>query len=357
VFTTGGWFWHTDSPWGALVFHYGRWSLDPSLGWIWVPGYNWGPSWVAWRHAEGYYGWAPLPPAAVFRAGFGLRFNGVAVGANIDFGLRADCFTFVGCDNIFSHDYRAVWVPREQVSVVFAGSVVRNSYHVEHGRFVVEGFGREHIIQHSNIKVVNVVSVSEQVRAQNVTVVKNITNSRNQTNTKNVTNVKNVSNEKSVSTTRSAGATSAKPHAATEPAAHPAGATTGAHPASSAETKGTVGAKHPTSSATSHPSTATAGNNSTVHAAAPSAATGASATPHSAPVAATHHSSTPAGHTTTPAAASHATTHSAANSEGHSTPSSTTKPAGKTTATSSEKSTAKTATKPAAKPSGETKSP
>jgi hypothetical protein len=199
VFTASGWFWQTDSPWGALVFHYGRWSLDPNAGWVWVPGYNWGPSWVAWRHSDGYYGWAPLPPAAVFQAGIGLSFNGLAVGASVDFGLRANCFTFVGCNNIFDHDYRAVWVPRDRVTVVFGGSTILNSYHVDHGRFVVEGFGREHIIEHSNIKVVNVVSVREQVNAQNVTVVKNVTNIRNETNVKGVTNVRNVNNEKNVS--------------------------------------------------------------------------------------------------------------------------------------------------------------
>ena len=202
VFTASGWFWQTDSPWGALVFHYGRWNLDPNAGWVWVPGYNWGPSWVAWRHSDGYYGWAPLPPAAEFRVGLGLSFNGIAVGANMDFGLRSDAFTFVGCNNIFDHDYRAVWVPQARMSVVFGGSVILNSYHVDHGRFVVEGFGREHIIEHSNIKVVNVVSVRDEVHVQNVTVVKNVTNIRSETNIRNESNVRNVNNERNVSNSK-----------------------------------------------------------------------------------------------------------------------------------------------------------
>ena len=46
------------------TFHYGRWTLNPRYGWVWVPGYNWGPSWVCWRHSDGYLGWAPLPPEA-----------------------------------------------------------------------------------------------------------------------------------------------------------------------------------------------------------------------------------------------------------------------------------------------------
>jgi hypothetical protein len=65
VWTDEGWFWLTDEPWGWATYHYGRWAFDPRLGWIWVPGFVWGPAWVAWRVGDGFVGWAPLYPHVV----------------------------------------------------------------------------------------------------------------------------------------------------------------------------------------------------------------------------------------------------------------------------------------------------
>jgi hypothetical protein len=64
VWTEEGWFWATDEPWGWATFHYGRWLFDPTSGWVWIPGFTWGPAWVAWRAGDGLVGWAPLPPGA-----------------------------------------------------------------------------------------------------------------------------------------------------------------------------------------------------------------------------------------------------------------------------------------------------
>jgi len=57
-----GWLWLSNEPYGDIVYHYGRWLFDPNYGWLWVPGYVWGPSWVAWRETDGYVGWLPMPP-------------------------------------------------------------------------------------------------------------------------------------------------------------------------------------------------------------------------------------------------------------------------------------------------------
>jgi hypothetical protein len=62
AWTDDGWFWASDEPWGWATYHYGRWAFDPSLGWVWVPGYEWAPAWVVWRSGGGYVGWAPLLP-------------------------------------------------------------------------------------------------------------------------------------------------------------------------------------------------------------------------------------------------------------------------------------------------------
>jgi hypothetical protein len=65
VWTADGWFWLTDEPWGWATYHYGRWAYDPALGWVWIPGFVWGPAWVAWRVGDGFVGWAPLYPEPV----------------------------------------------------------------------------------------------------------------------------------------------------------------------------------------------------------------------------------------------------------------------------------------------------
>ena len=57
-----GWLWVSNEPYGDIVYHYGRWVYDPNYGWLWVPGYIWGPGWVAWRETDGYIGWLPMPP-------------------------------------------------------------------------------------------------------------------------------------------------------------------------------------------------------------------------------------------------------------------------------------------------------
>lgn len=77
--TDDGWFWESDEPWGWATYHYGRWTFDPGRGWVWIPGREWAPAWVAWRHGDGWIGWAPLPPRAVWRAGIGLDLGRVDI--------------------------------------------------------------------------------------------------------------------------------------------------------------------------------------------------------------------------------------------------------------------------------------
>ena len=61
--------WQSDEPWGWATYHYGRWGFDERLGWVWVPGTEWAPAWVAWRDGDDYTGWAPLPPESLYGGG------------------------------------------------------------------------------------------------------------------------------------------------------------------------------------------------------------------------------------------------------------------------------------------------
>jgi hypothetical protein len=62
VDTAYGWSFVATVPWGWATYHYGRWAWGVGIGWYWVPGYRWGPGWVAWRYTHGYACWAPLAP-------------------------------------------------------------------------------------------------------------------------------------------------------------------------------------------------------------------------------------------------------------------------------------------------------
>jgi hypothetical protein len=154
VYTENGWFWQSDYPWGGIVFHYGRWHIQPGYGWVWVPGYNWGPAWVCWRRAESCYGWAPLPPAAEFRVGVGLFYNG-HLGVNVDFGLTVGCFTFVGYNHFWEHDYHRYMLPREQVNVIYRNTTIVNNYTVVNNHFVNEGLHHDQLatLTHREVKV------------------------------------------------------------------------------------------------------------------------------------------------------------------------------------------------------------
>ena len=143
-YTEAGWFWHSDVAYGDITFHYGRWMRDLRYGWVWIPGYDWAPAWVSWRHAEGYAGWAPLPPAARFEVGVGLMFRG-GLAVDVDFGLAPDDYVFVGYDHFLDHAYLPFLVPRERALGLFRGSLVMNDYRILDGRLVVEGLGRDRV--------------------------------------------------------------------------------------------------------------------------------------------------------------------------------------------------------------------
>jgi hypothetical protein len=74
---------------------------------------------------------------------------------DVDFGLGADMFTFVPYDRFWDHNLHAFLLPRERVGIFFGRSVVMNGYRLDHGRFVVEGLGRERMasLTHHDIRV------------------------------------------------------------------------------------------------------------------------------------------------------------------------------------------------------------
>lgn len=72
AYTDAGWTWVSYEDYGGVVYHYGRWTRLPDVGWVWVPGNTWAPAWVSWRTSDDYVGWAPLPPEARWNAEVGF---------------------------------------------------------------------------------------------------------------------------------------------------------------------------------------------------------------------------------------------------------------------------------------------
>ena len=149
VYTAYGWTWVSDYPWGWAVFHYGRWAYDNAYGWFWVPGVEWGPAWVAWRHCDGYYGWAPLYPGLDITVTFDWWDN-----------IPSNYWCFVNERYIGD---RYVWrhfEPRVNNTVFIRNStIIRNTYY-DHDRHITYAAGpqREDVerVMHTSIKPVPV---------------------------------------------------------------------------------------------------------------------------------------------------------------------------------------------------------
>ena len=109
VYTDAGWTWESGEPYGWAVYHYGRWANVAEIGWVWIPGTEWGPGWVSWRHSPQYVGWAPRPPEATFSISIGFR---SWVDDYYDIGPSSYCF--VENRHFGSRRLRDVFVDRRQ---------------------------------------------------------------------------------------------------------------------------------------------------------------------------------------------------------------------------------------------------
>jgi Family of unknown function (DUF6600) len=162
-----GWYWQSDYSWGWAPFHYGRWQLHNRCGWVWVPDSTWAPAWVVWRTSGEHCGWAPVPPRASFDAGFGWQFNGVRVGANFDFRLRPDCFTFVALHDFTRHDLGHQRLPAPDVTRVFNHTTVINNFAANNRTIVNRGIPVDRVsaATHTQIRTVAVRDSSTATRA------------------------------------------------------------------------------------------------------------------------------------------------------------------------------------------------
>jgi len=149
-----GWYWQSDYTWGWAAFHYGRWYHHPGCGWVWAPGIEWGPSWVSWRYSDGYCGWAPLPPEAVFVHGAGFTYFGRHVSVGFEFGLSDFHYAFVDVGHFCDYAPYRHFVPRTTVRNVYRNTTVINNYIVGNNNTVINhGVGRETIARSSQTRI------------------------------------------------------------------------------------------------------------------------------------------------------------------------------------------------------------
>ncbi len=141
VYTDCGWYWMSDYSWGWAAFHYGRWFRHARYGWCWWPDTVWSPSWVCWRYDRDYCGWAPLPPHTSYRYGAGIVYRGSRVSVGFNFGLDADCYTFVATRNFCDPKPVLHRVDRQDAQRIYDRTKVFNrmDYDARRQRMVNEG--------------------------------------------------------------------------------------------------------------------------------------------------------------------------------------------------------------------------
>src|SRR3954467_15316864 len=110
AYTDGGWTWVSYEDFGGIVYHYGRWTNVEDEGWCWVPDYDWGPAWVAWRSDDEHVGWAPLPPEARFD-----RDTGVSTWVDEQYDIGPEYYHFCRTRDFGAPVIREVLLPYPEV--------------------------------------------------------------------------------------------------------------------------------------------------------------------------------------------------------------------------------------------------
>lgn len=138
LWTTQGWYWDSNEPYGHIVYHYGRWSYDDYYGWLWYPGYDWAPAWVEWRYDNIYVGWAPLPPQAMFNVSFGINYINPIV-------IHHHHWHYVKVRHFCDHNLNHYYVNNSYKQHVYNRTKRRTQYSYRNNRVVNEGLNPDQI--------------------------------------------------------------------------------------------------------------------------------------------------------------------------------------------------------------------
>ncbi len=162
--TDYGWTWDSYEPFGWATYHYGRWTLDPHFGWLWIPGTVWGPAWVSWQSGGGYVGWAPLPPAVGIQVGVGLQLGGF----NLSIGIRPDAYNFVPERSFLQSRLSGYMMPTARNVTIFTNTTNITHYGYVGNRVVNRGIDRQRIerVTGRHLQRYNVSDAREKTRSR-----------------------------------------------------------------------------------------------------------------------------------------------------------------------------------------------
>jgi hypothetical protein len=103
-YTNLGFVWISTEPHAWATSHYGRWAFSSHYNrWYWLPDTTWGPAWVEWRQTGTHYGWAPLAPEVVLRAGWQPP---------------VESWHYCGAEHVLDPNVVRFYEPRERVVVI-----------------------------------------------------------------------------------------------------------------------------------------------------------------------------------------------------------------------------------------------
>lgn len=146
AWTSQGWYWVSNEPFGWATFHYGRWYYDDYYGWIWTPGYDWAPAWVEWRYDDNYIGWSPLPPYATFRINIGIYFTN-------HWAAPIHYWSFVRYRHFHKPHMGTYYEPVEKTRRFFGNTRSRNNYDYENDRIINRGVDRKFVERQSGERI------------------------------------------------------------------------------------------------------------------------------------------------------------------------------------------------------------
>jgi probable HAF family extracellular repeat protein len=110
--TDQGWYWESSESFAWATYHYGGWIRIDGVGWCWVPGRHWAPSWVSWRSGDDCIGWAPLPPEAVCVEGNVVEVTDIC---DASYGIGPVAYTFISYKDWPSLTYTGVRYSNDQI--------------------------------------------------------------------------------------------------------------------------------------------------------------------------------------------------------------------------------------------------
>lgn len=155
VYTDHGWYWKSGYAWGHAAFHHGRWWRHARYGWLWYPDVVWAPSWVSFRSYDTYCGWAPLPPRAVYRRGFGFYYGSRRVQASFGFGLGSNDFIFVSLGHLTNPHFSRHRLHGPSYYHAYHHSRVVNNYnvHIDNSTVINNGVPVKEVEERGKTKV------------------------------------------------------------------------------------------------------------------------------------------------------------------------------------------------------------